>query len=99
MIDDDLPPWRRRELLQEGLEARQLAIALGDMMASCGLANLEIGQRGHKPRQAYRAGGYLVKAADYYLMAGMGRKAAAVSRLVELCRRAWLRHEAGEGFR
>jgi hypothetical protein len=77
---------------------RPLWVSLGDLFANLGLAYLEIGQRLRRPGMARRAGGILVKAVAYYLEAGLGRKAAAINRLIDRSRRAWLRHEAAEGF-
>ena len=77
---------------------RPVWVSLGDLFANLGLAYLEIGQRLGRPGLARRAGGILVKALAYYLEAGLGRKAAAINRLIERSRRAWLRHEAAEGF-
>lgn len=91
---------RRTQARRRALERRWRAVwvALGDALAQLGLAYLEIGQRLGRARMARRAGGILVKAAGYYLEAGLGRKAASINRLIERCRRAWLRHEAAEGF-
>lgn len=77
---------------------RPVWVALGDMLAQLALAYLELGQKLGRPRMARRAGGLLVKAAGWYLEAGLGRKAAAIGRLIERCRLVWLRHEAAEGF-
>jgi hypothetical protein len=77
---------------------RPVWVSLGDLFANLGLAYLEIGQRLGRPGLARRAGGILVKALSFYLEAGLGRKAAAINRLIERSRRAWLRHEAAEGF-
>jgi hypothetical protein len=77
---------------------RPVWVSLGDLFANLGLAYLEIGQRLRRPGMARRAGGILVKALAYYLEAGLGRRAAAINRLIERSRRAWLRHEAAAGF-
>lgn len=91
---------RRRQAARRARERRwrPVWIAIGDMLAQLGLTYLEIGQRLGRPQMARRAGGLLVKAAAHYLEAGLGQKARAIGRLVERCRRAWLRHEAAEGF-
>ncbi|MFM7136266.1 MAG: hypothetical protein ACKO1M_04235 [Planctomycetota bacterium] len=94
---EDQKPQRRQAAIR--LAWRPMFVALADLLASLALAFLEIGQRHGRPRLARRAGGLMVKAVGYYLEAGMGRKAAAVTRLAERCRLAWLRHEAGEGWR
>jgi hypothetical protein len=93
-------PDRRRQAARRARERRwrPLSITLGDLFTDLGLAYLEIGQRLGRPQMARRAGGLLVKAAAHYLEAGLGQKARAIGRLVERCRRAWLRHEAAEGF-
>lgn len=77
---------------------RPLWVALGDLMTQLALAHLEHGIRLGRPQMAYRAGRHLIRAVDYYARAGLGRKAAAVNRLIERSRKAWLRHEGVEGF-
>jgi hypothetical protein len=91
--------WERREIVREAIEARQTLIAVGRCLLTCGLAVIEINIKIGRPRKAYRGGGYLIKAADFYRRAGLGRKAEAIGRLLERCRRAWLRYEESEGFR
>jgi hypothetical protein len=93
-------PDRRREARRRARERawRPLWVALGDILTQLGLAYLELGIRLGRPQMARRAGGLFIKAVDYYGRAGLGRKAAAVNRLIERCRLAWLRHEAAEGF-
>jgi len=91
--------WERREIVREAIEARETLIAVGRCLLTCGLAVIELNLRIGRPRKAYRGGGYLIKAADFYRRAEMTRKAEAIGRLVERCRRAWIRYEESEGFR
>jgi hypothetical protein len=99
MEGDDMTIWERREIVREAIEARETLIALGGMMLELGLALLEIHVRDGRPRGAYRAAGRLIAAADFYRRAGLGRKAEAIGRLIERCRRAWIRWEESQGFK
>lgn len=91
--------WQRRERMAREMQLRQLEVAVADMNATLALAKVEIHIRHGHPRRAIKAGRYMIEAADGYHRAGMGRRAEAMSRLAEKCRRAWLAHEAAEGFK
>jgi hypothetical protein len=99
MEGDDMTTEERREMLRGAIESRQTLISLGLAMTVAGLAHLEIGQRIGNPRLAYRAGRLLIKAVDFYRRAELGRKAEAIGRLIERCRRAWIRWEESQGFK
>lgn len=91
--------WERVEVVRDYAETRNTLIAVAQLQTVLGLALLEIGQRIGRPRMARRAAGQLVQACDLWRRAGLGRKAVAVARLLERCRRAWNRYEELEGFR
>ena len=87
------------ELIDRATIRRPILIEFGNAFVKAALAHLRHGCRIGQPHFARRAGGLLVQATAIFQEAGMGRKAAAVSRLAERCRRHWELFEAREGCR
>ena len=91
--------FERVEICRRYADHRGALLTIADLMSLLALTQLELGQRLRQPEIARKAGRSLIQAYDHYKRAGLGRKAVAVARLLERCRRAWNRHEELEGFR